>query len=288
MKRMMLFCLTFLTALLLVGCEIPDTVTEPTETQLTTLPTESVPEETQLEVPPTETLPEETQPTEPEPVVYYTQQGDLTPETSGDTATVWANGTAPGEIHTDVYLEVETNGTVLTYELGEWNHYVLPEGTFSLADLDGDGTDEMVLIMTVTGNGGALAQVFGVRDNEIVLLWDLNDVPLDITTRCEDGYLVVLENASVGFSQEVDISGVTPPEEFDENGKYMGSYDAYIFPVSTGFVTPVTENQLPTITCTMEAFCPDVLGYITAVLQYNPATETLQPVKITFEPRIFP
>lgn len=277
MKKLLLFSMALLAALMLVGCETLKPVTEPEGTQT------AVPPETLL----TETQPQDTEPEEIEPVVYYTQQGNLASETTQDSATVWANDTAPGEIYTDVYLEVETDGIVLTYELGEWDHFALTEGTFSLADLDGDGIDEMVLIMTVTGNGGVLAQVFGVQENKIVMLWNLNDIPLGITTQYCDGYIMVLENVTAGFSLEVEMSKEFWPDKFDEHGKYTGSFEVYIDSISQGFVEPATAVELPRISCVRDISYTDINGSLTVVFQYDPVAGILKPVEMEFESRVF-
>ena len=277
MKKLLLISMALLAMLMMTGCETTEPATEPEGTH-TAVPSETLPTETHLQ---------DAEAEEIEPVVYYTQQGCLTPETSGDTATVWANGTAPGEVYTDVYLEVVTDGIVLTYDLGEWDHHVLPEGTFSLADLDGNGTDEMILIMTVTGNGGALAQVFGVRDNEIVLLWDLDDVPLGITIQYCDGYTMVLENATAGFSLKVEMTKELWPDKFDEHGKYTGSFEIYVDPISQGFVEPATAVESPRISCVREISYTDINGSLTVVFQYDPVAGVLKPVEMEFESRSF-
>ena len=220
-------------------------------------------------------------------VIYHTQKGKLTRESVEDTVTVFTGNVEKSDIHTDVYMEAKLNGKSLMYELGDWEVHVLQNGGLFLADLNGDGADEIVLFMEVTGNGGAIAQVFKVEENEIALLYDLNEVDIGLETIYKDGYIMCLENASVGFSETIDIEKEFGVEHFDKNGKFTGSSEVFFNPINSGFVEPLTNGEYPTISCKRYIRLTNYLGELETTFRYDSELESLALIRMDFEAKVF-
>ena len=222
-----------------------------------------------------------------ERVIYHTQKGKLTHESVEDTVTVFTDDVEKSDIHTDVYIEAQLNEKSLMYALGDWEVHVLQNGDLFLADLNGDGVDEIVLFMEVTGNGGAIAQVFKVEENEIILLHDLNEVDIDLETIYQDGYIMLLENASVGFSEGIHIEKEFGPEHFDKNGRFTGASQVFLDPIHAGFVDSSTNLEYPTISCKRYIRLTNYLGELETTFQYDPETESLVLISMDLEAKAF-
>lgn len=216
-------------------------------------------------------------------IIYYTQQGRLTHENTVDTVTVFTGITEKSDVYADVYMEAVQNGNVLTYELGCWDPRVLCNGDLFLSDLDGDGTDEIILFMEISGNGEAIAQVFTVQTGRISLLCNLNEVDLELNTIYQDGYSMILENKSVGFSVTVDIAKEFGQEHFDENGKFTGVSTVFFESINSGIVESDTQGELPRISCNRSVFLTNYLGELRTAFQYNPATDSLVLISMDFD-----
>lgn len=217
-------------------------------------------------------------------IVYHAQQGKLIDEDTVGSVAVYTGIVEKSEVCTDVYLEAKVGGKTLTYELGCWDYHVLCYGGgLFLVDLNGDGVDEIILFMEVTGNGGALAQVFTIQKDEISLLYDLNNVNLGLNTIYQDGFKMLLEKMTVGFSETIDISREYGPEHFDKNGQFTGTSQIFLSSVNWGFVEPATGDELPKVSCKRYVYLTNYLGELQTVFQYNPETESLALVSMDFK-----
>lgn len=220
-------------------------------------------------------------------MIYHMQKGKLTCQSVEDTVTVFSANTEKSDIHADVYLEAELNGDRLIYDLGFWDVRVLQNGGLFLSDLNGDGADEIVLFMEVTGNGGTIAQVFKVAENEITMLCDLNDVDIGLKTIYKDGYIMILENASVGFSETVNIEKEFGAEHFDENGQFTGTIEVFLCSINSGFAEPSTNGEYSTISCKRYIRLTNYLGELETTFQYDPKTESLLLISMDFDSNVF-
>lgn len=276
MKRLLLYLILLVNILLLLllsGCHIPSTssdvsdcTTKAEHTQATT--EASTPESTS------------------DKIVYYNKQAKLTSESIEDTVTVYTYNEQSVVYATPVYIDAKMNNRTVTYELGPWDKRVFKNGGgLFIADVDGNGTDEMILFMEITGNGGALAQIFAVKDDKITLLYDLNDLPVELTHTYQDGYVLLLENTSVGFACSIDVSKQFDPTYFDENGRLAKEREnnVYTRPISSGTVESTKEGVLPTITCSRYVQLSSVLGTLQTTFRYDKEKEMLVLVAAEFE-----
>lgn len=283
MRRVILCCIFLLTIAMLAGCSgkdetVPVITTTPTEDTTAPASTTAPEEET--------TTPTSADPgTEEERTIYHEQQGKLSAESTSDTVVVYATGVKESEIFANIYLEATVQGNTLTYELGQWEYRAFREGGISLADFDGDGTDEIVLIMTVTGNGGTLAQVFSAGSGEISLLYELNDIPLNLETIYKDGFWVTIGNSAIGFSENIDVSKEFASECFDQNGKYKAEFPVYSEPIHSGHVETASSDGVPVIICERTIGLTNRLGSLISVFRHNPKTDTLEVVSLEFQKR---
>jgi len=216
-----------------------------------------------------------------ERTVYHEQQGVLTDSAEQGVVTVYTNTTVETAPDTDVYLGVQIGEDHLTYPLGKGLPLVFAEGGgLFLADLDGNGTDEIILFMEVSGNGGLWANVFSVKGNEIVLLNDLNDLPLNISATAIDDFKVCLENPAVSFSAEIDISKEYSQEYFDKNGRFNGDPALYYPEIYMG--TVIFTEGLPIIQVYRYVKLTNCLGSLNISFQYDTNSSELKLVEMSW------
>lgn len=216
-----------------------------------------------------------------ERTIYHTQQGKLTNHGAQNTVTVYTNTSIETDPFTEVYLGVQNGTQQLSYYLGKGLPLAFTDGGgLFLADLDGDGSDEIILFMEISGNGGALAKVFSLQNGQIVLLKDLNDVPLNISVTPTDDFKVCLENPAAGFSKIIDISQEYSKEHFDKAGRFDGELMFFYPEIYMGTVVPT--DGLPVIQAHRDVKLTNHLGELGISFQYNTSTKELCVVAICF------
>ncbi len=211
--------------------------------------------------------------------IYYKQQGKLTDESTSDT--VFVHTCEGGKnLLAELYLSVQINDRVLTCDLGNWEQMVFKNGTLRLFDLDNDGTDEIILFMEITGNGGSLARVYAVQDNQIVLLCDFDAFDIDFDTVFLDDFIMLLETKKVGFSQAYNISKEYGAEQFDKNGRLMFESDIYLWPIDTNSVIFELIDEQLTIRYNRPFKLTNRLGELQMSFQYDVEQKAFQCVEI--------
>ena len=212
--------------------------------------------------------------------IYYTQQGKLTNKSTTDTVFVHTCTTRDTVLFADLYLSAQINSRMLTCDLGNWEQKVFKNGSLRLMDLDNNGTDEILLFMEITGNGGSLAQVYGVQENQIVLLCDFDAFEIDLDTVFLDDYIMRLENAQAGFSQTYDISNEFSAESFDENGRLMFTSDIYLQPIDVNSVIFESSNGQHVIRYNRLFKLTNCVGELQMSFRYNVEQGAFQCVEI--------
>ena len=212
--------------------------------------------------------------------VIHQGQGKLTSDNSIDTVTVYTEEQTNEDIGVPVYLEANVNGKSLLCFLGNYDKHVLKYGGgLFLTDLTGDEFDEIVLFMETSARGVALAQIYQVVSDDLVLFCDLNDIMPDITTSYHDNHMAVLENSSVSFYQELDISKEFVPERFNKNGLFTGNTTAFLYPIHQGKV----DGEIPwKVICVRYVYLTNCLGEIETSAEYDSNTNTMVITGINF------
>lgn len=205
--------------------------------------------------------------------VIHQGQGKLTSDNSIGTVTVYTEEQTNKDIDVSVYLEAKVNGKSLLYDLGNYDKHVLKYGGgLFLTDLTGDEIDEIVLFMEISARGVALAQIYQVVSDDLVLFCDLNDIMPDITTSYCDNYVAILEDSSVGFHQELDVSKEFIPEQFNENGCLIKGIDVFLHPIHQGWVE---KADSPRVICMRYVYLTNCLGKIQTTIEYDSNTNTM-------------
>lgn len=214
--------------------------------------------------------------------VYHQQWGKLTSESSSDMVAVVSDNINNSSLETDVYIVAEIDNNFITHNLGKWEYKSFKNGSLSVADLDNDGIDEITLFMEVTGNGGTIAQIFKVINKSITLVYDLNEYDLNLNTEYKNGYVMLIENKSVGFSYEVDISQEFAPNFFNKSGKATSNAEIFVLPINCLAVESTDNVNTKKIYCEYGIKLTNYLGYMQTEFQYDAETDFLEIKSIKF------
>ena len=213
-------------------------------------------------------------------MVYYEAYGKLTQSSSYDEVVIFSHS-SQSDYDTEVFLSAKTNENIYSYNLGKWDSSVFERGQLYVTDLNNDEIDEIILYMEVTKNGGSLAQVFSVEDKGITLICDLNELDLQIDTIYSDDYCMILENKTVNFSCNIDISNQFAPERFDSKGKALVSSKIWLLPIDSCEL--VINGDLREIHCTRICRLTDYLGVIDIVFDYNGVSDSFEVKELSYK-----
>lgn len=101
--------------------------------------------------------------------------GQVAQANDGDIRSAWLTGPTSRYQHGVLGDAIEAEGVAVRLKNGQYRHFKLPKDSVfedlipRLADLDGDGRTELVLVRSYL-NAGAAVSVLGIRDNELRLL----------------------------------------------------------------------------------------------------------------------
>lgn len=214
--------------------------------------------------------------------ICYKKSGRLTTSNSNNTVIVMYDAIDDASIQTGVSMVVEVKGDYLIYELGNWEYMVLQNGSLNVMDIDSDNIDEIVLFMEVTGNGGTIANIFEISNNDIELLYDLNEYDLNLETKYADGYNMILSHKNSDFFCEIDISREFESNVFDENGKAVSNTEIFTLPINSLKIESQNNDSVPMIVCCYDIKLTNLLGSVEVSYQYNTNLNLLEIKNIKF------
>lgn len=200
--------------------------------------------------------------------IYHTRQGKLTDKSTFDTVFVHTRGAKDADLFADLYISAQINNDILTCNLGSWEQTVFQKGSLYLTDLDNNGTDEILLFMEITRNGGSLAQAYAVRENKIVSLCDLDVFDLELDVTFENDYVMLLENKQIGFSQAYNISKEFAADSFDENGRLKFDRNIFLYPIDVNSVIIESIGDKPIIRYNRIFKLTNRIGELQITIQY--------------------
>lgn len=202
------------------------------------------------------------------------------------------------------YLAVVLSDKVLIKDLSDGNEY---NGsyydTLYVADVDGDGTDEIIVQQTVGMSGGAgsyLSRIFKVNGDKIQeiftsFLQDSSNADWSVwntgfTSEFLNGYKLRISNNFTDYSTVVDISEKYAADFFDREGK--GQSGLVISCDSFKEFTPkdVDHDGVYEIVCLQYVSLADHSDYIgdaKTVLKYNTKLQAFEAVQSEFIPKVY-
>ena len=218
--------------------------------------------------------------------MYHIEWGHFTIDTGLSSVTIFSEEQTDQAVLNEVYMAVDLDGTILTYEMGQFDKYVIQNGDLYIADLDSDGYDEIIYSGEVSNNGGTVSKVYQIKNGQIELMEDLNE---EESNTSKYGYTyefvgnkkIEIANQYTGDEWIKDISGLF---EFDETGKPLS--DGMIF--FTSYESQVMPNIANDGTVTLcyyqyaRAHGPDILGYTVTSLKYNQETKGFDVIETKF------
>ena len=155
--------------------------------------------------------------------IYYIAWGNFSEQPAFRPAMIFADNRADSR-QVEVFLAVETPTDAIVCSLGLFDENVIPSGSLYTLDVDADGVDEIVYSGECTGNGATISRVYRIANGSLQLMLDANQYAgLDgaaygYSYAYLAGKKLKVENISVGFSAEQDISAFFGSDYFDSDG----------------------------------------------------------------------
>ncbi len=193
----------------------------------------------------------------------------------------------------DSYLAVETGTKVLLCDLKNASY----ESTLCLGDVDGNGTDEMILHEMVGATGGAgqfVSRIFKLSENGLLEIFNSR---VDLSTGAESlfhtgfgseflaGKKLKIFNSITGYSTLIDISEKYTSDFFDETGKGITT-DAIecdsFFEFSLKNVDADEALEIVGVQYASLMGHAGAIGYANSVLKYNKNTNQFEVIESSF------
>jgi hypothetical protein len=197
----------------------------------------------------------------------------------------------------DSYLVVKAEEQMLLYDFGEgWSY----EDQLYAADIDGDGTDEVVVhrLMGMAGGAGSYASlVFKIAQGELLLLFhdnyyfdesaEASHFDTGFVGTCKEDRKLEISNVFTDMQVILDISNRYKDEPFDANGKC--NFDNFSCDGSFFTFEPedVDGDGIAEIVCEQYSCLrdhADGIGSAKTVLAYDTAEGEFQVIDAEFIP----
>lgn len=222
------------------------------------------------------------------------EEGRFTPESPTTPRLAYLLGDRDPAENSDchtVYLAVETAQTVWFADLGDsYAAQIWP------CDVDGDGTDEVVVQQTVgmtDGTGQFRSRVFKATEEDMHALFDSGPPDADdgffdiFTATPKDGFLLEMRSSVTEYAVTLDLSA---GEEyvgvyFDEAGKVIGNAALRCDSYWEFLPRDVDGDGVFELVCRQHVFLldhADCLGDVTSVLKFDTRTRSFRILRTQF------
>lgn len=201
-----------------------------------------------------------------------------------------------GTMYRVFYLAVENESNIRFYDLSEagYGHEI------HLADLDGDGIDEIIINFHVAESGGAggySSTVIKVNEYSFYEIFNsingIDEFYTGFTSRLKDDFKIEISNVFTGYKTVIDYNHHIPDYPgacWDENGKVIAEenedhllYDSF-FEFSPQDVDNDGIYELICSQYTSLHSHADGIGHAKSVLKYNEKYKTFEVVDAEFIP----
>lgn len=202
----------------------------------------------------------------------------------------------------ELYLAVETDDSLYFYDLAESSQYY--SGAYFedlyLADLDGDGLDEIILnrcIAMTGGAGGYISQVFQFQKYTYFSEFFSNEnnfgeIYTGFTSELKDGFKLEISNVFTGYKTVIDYKDATKYHGvyWDKSGKVIRTqnYDYLMYDSFREFYPEDVDgdgiDELVCLQYTSLYGHSDYIGNVKSVLKYNEKYKTFEVIDAEFIP----
>lgn len=201
----------------------------------------------------------------------------------------------------DLYLAVETDESVYFYDFADSD--VNYSGAYFedlyLADLDGDGLDEIIVNRCIAMSGGAggyISQVFKYHGYGMFRMIFNSENTFEyytgFTSELKDGFKLEISNVFTGYKTLVDYKNAKKYRGvyWDENGKVIRTqnYDYLMYDSFREFYPEdVDRDGIDELVCLQYTSLyghSDYIGNVKSVLKYNEKYKTFEVVDAEFIP----
>ncbi|MCI8332189.1 MAG: hypothetical protein HFE78_05135 [Clostridiales bacterium] len=178
----------------------------------------------------------------------------------------------------DFYMVVAKGDKFITHYLGN-DPLADSQGMVACADIDGDGDDEIVLNMEISGTRCTLAHIYKIKNDSIELMEDLDEWEDINTSRYGYTYEFLencklkIENIYTGYSVVQDISHFFIKDFFDEAGKPTYGNVVYFRTFESRVVVDIDNYKRITLRYFQQVRGEAYFGYTVTTLKYNQQTK---------------
>lgn len=215
--------------------------------------------------------------------LYYLQWGKLSESTFDDCVFILSDTQYTDVIQSDYYMVAYVGGNYLIQELGTFDNMVVQNGNLYLADMDGDGVDEIIIHFEVSGNGATITRIYKAADNSIVNVANLDDFDIGFVSEFENGYKLKISNEFTGYVQDIDIKQWFSADYFDATGKSISQDEIFLRPFSTCNAKDTDEDGIFELFCSQEVILEGYIGEALVVLKYDLQTAGFKVIDAVFE-----
>ncbi len=201
-----------------------------------------------------------------------------------------------GTLYEEFYLAIENENKIRFYDLDEAGYGC----QLSLADLDGDNIDEIIINFHVAESGGAggyNSKVIKVNEYSIYEIFNnfnnVDEVYNGFTSVLKNDFKIEISNVFTGYKTTIDYKHNIPDSPFahwDENGKVIGEADNdYLLYDSFRAFYPedVDNDGIYELICQQYTSLyghADYIGDTKAVLKYNQKHRRFEVIDAEFIP----
>ena len=192
------------------------------------------------------------------------------------------------ESYHNTYLAVETENKVLFKRLSESYSDEL-----SVADIDGDKIDEIIVQSTVGMSGGAgsyLSRVFKVSENGIMEIFSSSTGALFDTgfnSRLEKNYKMVIQNRFTEYETTVDTEEKYLNIYYDKVGNVINSESIWCDSFRTFLPKDMDNDGIFEIICVQYVSLnghSDYIGDAESVIKFNSEIGMFEVIQASFQP----
>lgn len=165
----------------------------------------------------------------------------------------------------DVNLYAQISGKDVLHNVGNYESHSVADGKLLAYDIDGDGSDELLLNMEITGNGGTITCVYDYAENGFEKVYDFDDHTPQFKCENISDRRVNVTSTKPAFSHTVFLSDIFGDNisnlTFDPDGVAQHTFYASADPI---YDVSIKDGK---IVCTMpleieREYCFDVRQYL--------------------------